>query len=260
MTRMTSGTGEYNLERYSSPEVVAHFAGEERLTRCEEALFERYLRPDSAILDLGVGGGRTTPYLTARASSYVGVDISAAMIAACKAKFPAHRFEVADATDLAAFRDATFDAVVFSFNGIDNIDTDEGRLLCLREIARVLADGGVFIFSSHNARQLAIVPQLFDARGLQIPWRIARSAWTSIEVFARNMRAGVVRSGEGYVIDRSHGGLWTYVSTPPVIAAQLHWAGLEPVERLSGLWPYVNHRLLAPWYYYVAGCTRRSSV
>jgi SAM-dependent methyltransferase len=240
------------VECYSSPDIVSHFARRERLEPSEEVLFDRYIKPGVAILDLGVGGGRTTSHLASRASNYVGVDISAAMVAACQARFPEHRFEVADASDLAAFPDGAFDAVVFSLNGFDYIDSAERRALCLREVARVLGEGGVFIFSSHNARQLAVVPQLWDAHGLQIPWRIGWSAWKSIEIFARNVRAGVIRPGEGYVLDRIFGGLWTYVSTPARIEAQLRDASLEPIERLSGLWPHVNHGLLAPWHYYVA--------
>ena len=41
------------------------------------------------------------------------------MIRACRSKFPHLRFNVADASDLSQFADASFDSVVFSFNGLD---------------------------------------------------------------------------------------------------------------------------------------------
>ena len=39
-----------------------------------------------AILDLGVGGGRTTPHLSSIAARYVGADYAAEMVARCQDK------------------------------------------------------------------------------------------------------------------------------------------------------------------------------
>ena len=39
--------------------------------------------------------------------------------------FPGLQFEAADAADLSLFADASFDAVVFSFNGIDYLAPNE---------------------------------------------------------------------------------------------------------------------------------------
>ena len=69
-----------NLQTYDAPEVAAHYAALDYLTPCERVLFETYVRSGSAILDLGVGGGRTTAYLANRASRDVGVDYAPAMV------------------------------------------------------------------------------------------------------------------------------------------------------------------------------------
>jgi len=69
------------------------------LTTCEQVLFENYLHSGMSIMDLGVGGGRTTPYLSSIASCYVGADYSEEMIRVCRSKFPHLRFNVADAAD-----------------------------------------------------------------------------------------------------------------------------------------------------------------
>ena len=122
-------------------------------------LFETYIPPGSAILDLGVGGGRTTSYLANRASRYVGVDYAAAMVKACQAKFPDLEFVVADAANLSIFPDASFDVVVFAFNGIDYVLPEQSRRSCFEHIRRVLKAKGVLIFSSHNARAVLIRPQ-----------------------------------------------------------------------------------------------------
>ncbi len=116
---------EKNLQIYNAPDVTAYYAALNYLTPCERLLFESYISPGSAVLDLGVGGGRTTPYLASRATRYVGVDNAEAMVRACQQKFPDLEFVTADAGDLSAFPDAVFDAVVFAFNGIDFVLPDK---------------------------------------------------------------------------------------------------------------------------------------
>ena len=60
---MTGRSAATNLQIYDAPEVAAHYATLDYLTPCERVLFETYIPEGSAILDLGVGGGRTTSYL-----------------------------------------------------------------------------------------------------------------------------------------------------------------------------------------------------
>src|SRR5579871_834759 len=101
-----------HLKVYTTPEIVARYAGMDSLSACEQRLFDTYLHPGQTVLDLGVGGGRTTPYLSRQASHYVGVDYSEEMIDACRSKFPHLQFNVADASGLSQFADASFDSVV----------------------------------------------------------------------------------------------------------------------------------------------------
>src|SRR5271157_976370 len=89
-----------NILTYNAPEVAEYYAGLNYLTACERQLFEAYLRPGMAILDLGVGGGRTTAYLSSIASRYAGVDYASEMIASCRKKFPQLEFDVGNAADL----------------------------------------------------------------------------------------------------------------------------------------------------------------
>ena len=219
-------------------------------SRAEKYLFEQHLRLGLVILDMGVGGGRTTPFLAKDAARYVGADYSEAMVGACRRRFPDLEFRHCDATDMAQFADAEFDAVVFSFNGIDVITSNEGRSRCLAETARVLRPGGIFIFSSHNARVLGVWPQLSNAHGHQVPWRIVRSVFKSASVAIRTLRSDAFKAGEGFILDPVHGGMRHYVSTPDTIRPQIDSVGLQLLDTVGGHYPKVRSAALTPWYYY----------
>jgi SAM-dependent methyltransferase len=100
------------------------------------------------ILDIGVGAGRTVPYLSAFAAQYTAIDYAEGMVRACRQRFPEIRVQRGDARQL-EFESGSFSFVMFSFNGIDYVHPDE-RERVLREIHRVMKPGGHFAFSTHN--------------------------------------------------------------------------------------------------------------
>ena len=246
-----------NLQRFESKEVVSHYAEQNDLQPCEAYLFERYLKPGLIILDIGVGGGRTTPYLAKNAARYVGTDYSKAMVEACHQRFPGLDFLQCDATDMAEFEDGSFDAVVFSFNGIDYIPTNERREQCLAEIARVLKRGGIFIFSSHNARMIGCRPLFAGATPYQVMWRSLLSIYKTSVIIPKLLYSGSYIRGEGYIRDPVHGTLHTYVSTPRAFAPQLNRAGLDLEEAVGGPYLSVRPHALAKWFYYA--CRKRAA-
>ncbi|MFM2372239.1 MAG: hypothetical protein RIS85_1961 [Pseudomonadota bacterium] len=141
---------------YASDDVVRHYARQSRLQLPERAIFDRIgpALSESHLLDLGVGGGRTTMELALRCKRYLGADFAAPMVAACRERFAelilkhGLRFEVVDARAM-PFEDASFDIVLFSFNGIDLVGAD-ARATALSECRRVLRPGGHLVYSSHN--------------------------------------------------------------------------------------------------------------
>lgn len=240
-----------NLQKYQTDEVVSFYTKLVGLQPSEEYLFNKWLKNEPVILDLGVGGGRTTPYLSAIAKRYVGADYSNAMVEACMQRWPNLEFLHCDATAMSCIADMTFDAVIFSFNGIDVIRSDKGREDCFSEIARVLKPGGLFIFSSHNARVLGNWPQLKGAHGYQVPWRIFRAAFRSAYLTFRMITSKAFWRREGYIHDPVHGGMDHYVSTPQTIKPQIEAPGFSMLEVVNGHFPVVRSSSLAPWFYYV---------
>ena len=139
---------------FEKPRIIQYYAQSSELTAAEKTILRDYRNEfvNKRVLDLGVGAGRTVPSLAPLAAFYVGIDYSLGMIKQCKARFPHYHVEHGDARDLSRFASGTFDAVFFSFNGIDIVGHAD-RLTILAEAARVLVKGGIFVFRSHSLQR-----------------------------------------------------------------------------------------------------------
>lgn len=100
------------------------------------------------VLDIGVGGGRTTGLLLGFSGSYVGIDYTPELLRHALKRFPGQRFERMDARQM-SFPDESFDLAFFSFNGINSVD-GPGRRGVLAEVSRVLSPEGLFAFSTFS--------------------------------------------------------------------------------------------------------------
>jgi SAM-dependent methyltransferase len=241
-----------NLSVFRSEKTVAEYAAYCHLQPVEVDIFRKYVRPGMDILDLGVGAGRTTYYLSENAHRYVGVDYSAEMIAVCCSKFPHLEFAVRDATDLSAYGDASYDLVVFSFNGIGYIRTDQGRMRCLGEIRRVLRPGGTFVFSVHNPRSILLRPARSGPglKGLAIG--AIKSTITNLKRISHRAASKALWNGSGYVYTEAHGGLIHFAATPQFVRTELATAGFHQLDRLNEDTPAPDNPLITRWYYFVA--------
>ena len=264
-----------NLPTYCAPEVASHYAALKYLTPCEQSLFRTYIKPGMTVLDLGVGGGRTTSYLSRVASRYVGVDYSEAMIRVCKKRFRNLDFLVADASDLSRFEDASFDGVVFPFNGLDCVVPDEKRLRCLRECSRVLRPAGVLIFSSHNPRSIlvradwdrgrlrAFARRFVSQRSILLPvvvvgltvakviQALTRAVAKSALRIVRRVPSPAFWRGEGDLHDPVDGGVTVHCSIPERVVAELSEFDFQVVKVLGDDYPRASQMLLTDWFYYV---------
>ena len=272
---MSQLTRDPNLDTYNSPELTSHYSSLNYLTPCERLLFDEYLTPGMTILDLGVGGGRTTPSLSSLAGRYVGADYAAEMISACQNKFPHLEFENVDAADLSMFATSSFDAVVMAFNGIDSLFPDESRYRAFREMHRVLKPKGILIFSAHNARSIFVRPSwnplrladlagkivgsdsvlyrplLWSLTGLRAAVALLQSMVKSLSRVARRLPTRAFCSGEGYLMDAAHGGMRVHVSIPENVERELNRFGFRLLRVLGDDYPQVSRLYVTDWYYYV---------
>lgn len=154
-----------NRQAYESERSSVRYGAESGLTPLERALVDEFFpRPPARVLDLGCGAGRTTIGLAERGYQVVGIDLSSNLLALAHRRFEALPFHRGDASSL-AYRSSSFDAALFSYNGIDCIYPVPARIRCMQEVFRVLRPGGLFLLSSHNSIGAVFSGGFFYARG-----------------------------------------------------------------------------------------------
>lgn len=188
------------------------------------------------VLDIGVGGGRTTALLAGLASGYVGIDYTAEMVAIARRNHPGQRFEHMDARDLSAFADQSFDLAVFSCNGIDSVDPP-GRAAILCEVARVLAPGGLFVFSTFHRDWIHFRDHVhprrigWTANPVRLGFRLFRfveGGLVSAAHIRRLLPLEYRDEDHAILLHWAHDfGILVYATTPPRMQGQLARAGFE---------------------------------
>ena len=121
----------------------------------EKIMFEKYISKDSKILDLGCGAGRTTINLYKNGyKNIIGLDISDKFINYAKSYCKKNKLDIefihGDATRLEFAKDNSYDAAIFSYNGMQCIPGKKNRDNVIKEVYRVLKPGGIYIFTAHN--------------------------------------------------------------------------------------------------------------
>jgi SAM-dependent methyltransferase len=98
-----------------------------------------------SVLDMGIGAGRTSTFLPAEFTQYVGFDYSSRMVEMAKRSFPSLDIRLIDARSFELGQH--FDCLYF--NGIDFV-SPEDRHLILNTVREHTAEGGYFIYRTHN--------------------------------------------------------------------------------------------------------------
>jgi cyclopropane fatty-acyl-phospholipid synthase-like methyltransferase len=142
-------TDDLNLNVYRKKEQVEIYANQEYIFKAEEMMFSAYCEnlKKSDVLDIGVGGGRTTKFLYPLCKTYLGIDYSAELVDACNTRFkllPPNTIINYDARNIEQLN-KKFDFICFSFNGIDYMG-HEDRINFLQSVYKILNPDGFFSF------------------------------------------------------------------------------------------------------------------
>ncbi len=226
-SKQMDAVARWNRQVYENASIVAEYSTKQDLFNGEVAVLKTLGErlPDMAVLDLGVGTGRTTHHMAAIARSYVGIDVSADMIKVCSDNYShlpcVYSLACADACTL-PFKTDSFDLVLFSFNGLDYVG-HKSRLQAIDEVRRVLRPDGYFMFSTHLLPRIRSRLQSF---GNSPEW--GRVDWRTRFWFRwYNRHLGRCRNKEWAIVrDASHDfALKTYYVMPEIALAQLCKAG-----------------------------------
>jgi SAM-dependent methyltransferase len=255
-----------NLTTYENAAVVGEYATADELQPAERAAISMLgdaLR-NMKMLDVGVGGGRTTVHFSPLVREYTGVDYSRAMIDACAKRFPElaarNAFHVCDARAMDIFPDGVFDFVLFSFNGIDYVSAED-RLRILNEVARVSRNGARFLFSTHNLNSDAGISFVrSEGDGIR---EIVRKSVDGVRFRMMNRGWQRKREQSGHMVlnDGAHDfGLKTLYIKASAQTEQLRNAGFTGIRIIArngdALDSAQAERSADPWLHYLATVTK----
>ncbi len=222
---------------WNDAKVINTYATVDTLQKPEQTILNllRERLPFMRMLDLGIGGGRTTVHFEPLVYEYLGSDYAENMVEACIKRFPnpgpRTRFEVVDATDMTGVPDGYYDFILFSFNSIDCVEPED-RVKVFREAIRVGKPGGHFVFSSHNLRYLRTMYRLkWYNKVNELLYQFYRTA----KLLYHNGLPGKYDKADFAVIRNGieHFSLNIYYSKPEFQVQILHQAGFRSVRAFS---------------------------
>ncbi len=245
-----------NRAMYTKDSVATVFAWARILQESERVILTM-IEPEirgKSILDIGIGGGRTTRFLSGLTTRYVGIDYSPAMVEAARRSFAMFSIYCCDARDMRRFPDDAFDFILFSFNGLDYMPHAD-RLTALREIYRVLAPAGLFMFSSHNrSGDAAKAP--WNQRSRQLSLRFTKACIKAMAAMPRHwrMRRHEIRENEYAILNDSALGysLMTYYIDVSSQIAQLASVGFVDARAFDALGRVTTEDRESLWVHYLA--------
>jgi SAM-dependent methyltransferase len=256
MPQQTDTLDALNRRSYANARVVGWYDELDFIHPTEAVILERLLPAikDTALLDIGIGGGRTTKFLLDISRDYTGIDYTPACIDAAKRKYPEANLVCRDAQDLSIFPNEGFRFILFSLNGIDYV-RHEGRLRILQEVFRVLQPGGFFMFSTHN-RDYRHFNKLPWQEGAKFNLNFFKNCLYTLAFLPKHFRMRkheIHTDAYAIVNDNAHGfSLMSYYIGIAEQRARLGATGFVNLEAYDLEGRKVESDRNSPWTYYLA--------
>lgn len=245
-----------NKRTYGAAKVVNWYERLDFILKPEQVILDsiKPLIRDQKLLDIGIGGGRTTKFLLEISKDYTGIDYTPRCVEVAANRYPDANILCCDARDLRVFSDESFDFVLFAFNGIDYV-VHEDRIKVLNEIRRVLKPGALFMFSTHN-RDYKHFRKLPWQEGIQYtPGYLKSCLYTLAHLPKHFMMKKHERYTDEYAIvnDVAHGfSLLAYYIGVKEQISQLKKTGFSGIEVYDMNGTKVESNTDFPWTYFLA--------
>jgi SAM-dependent methyltransferase len=246
---------EINRRAYTSKPLLSWYQNQDAIQPAENAILKK-ISPEiknKRLLDIGIGGGRTTNFLLPLSKDYVGIDYAPDLIEAAQRKYPEAEILCRDARDLTSFESATFDFALASHNGLDYMG-HEDRIKVLAEISRILKPAGLFMFSTHN-RDHRYFDQLPWQQRLSLDLNYLKNCAHSLFYLPKHLslkRHAVHRDEYAVINDNAHGySLLTYYISIEKQVAQLQSIGFGEAEAYDAEGKVRESDTTSPWMYYL---------
>lgn len=215
----------------------------------------------SAILDIGIGAGRTTGQLLNMFQRYVGIDYAEQMIAAARERFSHADLRTMDARSLKLSE--KFDCVMFSFNGIDSVPYAD-RQTVFKNIAAALVPNGFLIYSTHNIENPRVLMWYKHLLVMEI-----FQSWPNVFSVARSVRNRLKRfwrqsfdEAQAFALVNDCGasfrGLNTYVDIRREVENTLPLFGFRVLAAIGNRKQDVGYGPEDDWVYLLAQKTARA--
>jgi ubiquinone/menaquinone biosynthesis C-methylase UbiE len=139
-----------NNSKWNNQKIIKWYISRKHIQNGEKKILELVdFLNIKTMLDIGVGGGRTSMYFLNLVESYLGIDIVPDFIDTLQKKYSQKQFKCMNVLDITNL-EKTYDFILFSHNGIDNLLTLEEYTKALDNMYKVCNKNGYVCFSSHN--------------------------------------------------------------------------------------------------------------
>ena len=204
----------YIKDYYSNSSTVDGYTND-KLFPAEELIFQKYFKHGTSILDIGCGAGRTSIALALKGYSVTAMDLVPEMIESAKQQAGVQKvkidFSVMDAVNM-DYESESFDNILFSYNGLENIPGKANREKFFRDVFNILKPVGYFIFTIRSG---------FAFGRRMIMWLLMILSYPCIRIFSNS------RSWE--LGDKVRGGLYIHYLSPFYLKSLVCKVGFEPI-------------------------------